>query len=51
MGKSSFANVKDETGTIQFYVDKTDLNEEVFKINAEKVLKLPKKPIEKNNTN
>ena len=32
MGKSSFANVKDETGTIQFYVDKTDLNEEVFKV-------------------
>ena len=32
MGKSSFANVKDETGIIQFYIDKTDLNEEVFKI-------------------
>ena len=32
MGKSSFANVKDDTGILQFYVDKTDLNEEVFKI-------------------
>ena len=32
MGKSSFANIKDETGIIQFYVDKTDLNEEVFQI-------------------
>ena len=32
MGKSSFANVKDDTGTIQFYVDKTDLHEEVFKM-------------------
>ena len=32
MGKSSFANVKDDTGILQFYVNKTDLNEEVFKI-------------------
>ena len=32
MGRSSFANIKDETGVIQFYIDKKKLSEEVFKI-------------------
>jgi len=32
MGKSSFASIKDETGSIQFYVDKNKLSEDIFKI-------------------
>jgi lysyl-tRNA synthetase class 2 len=32
MGKSSFASVKDETGTIQFYINKSKLSEDDFKI-------------------
>ena len=32
MGKSSFANLKDETGNLQFYIDKTKINEDAFKL-------------------
>ena len=32
MGNSSFANIKDESGVMQFYVDKKKLSEEKFKI-------------------
>ena len=32
MGKSSFASVKDETGSIQFYINKSKLSEDDFKI-------------------
>ena len=32
MGNSSFANIKDESGVMQFYVDKKKLAEEKFKI-------------------
>ena len=32
MGRSSFANVKDNTGNIQFYIDKKNFSDEEFKI-------------------
>ena len=32
MGRSSFANIKDESGNIQFYVDKKKFSEKIFKI-------------------
>ena len=32
MGKSSFANLKDETGSLQFYVDKTSLDKDIFQL-------------------
>jgi len=32
MGKSSFASIKDESGNIQFFVDKTKFSEENFKL-------------------
>jgi len=32
MGKSSFASIKDESGNIQFFVDKTKFSEEKFKL-------------------
>ena len=32
MGKSSFANIKDSSGSIQFYVDKKKFTEDQFKI-------------------
>ena len=32
MGRSSFANIKDNTGSIQFYIDKKNFSDEDFKI-------------------
>ena len=32
MGRSSFANIKDETGVLQFYIDKKKLDEDTFKV-------------------
>ena len=32
MGKSSFANIKDNTGNIQFYIDKKNFSDEDFKV-------------------
>jgi len=32
MGRSSFANIKDETGVLQFFIDKKKLDEDTFKV-------------------
>ena len=41
MGKSSFANIKDESGSMQFYVDKKMFSAEQFKIFKSSDIEIP----------